>query len=76
MEKRKTLLNQVRTGSRRASLEALRDKVAETIDSTESGRDIAALSKRLIEIMSEIDSLPVEGEAGSPLEAAREAAKR
>lgn len=76
MEKRKTLLNQVRTGSRRASLEALRDKVAETIDSTESGRDIAALSKRLIEIMSEIDSLPVEGDAGNPIEAAREAAKR
>ena len=67
----KTLLEQVRGNSRRAALEALRDKIARTIDSTESGRDIAALSKRLMEVMAEIDGLPDGGGARSPLARAK-----
>ena len=66
-----TLLEAVRTGDRRTALVALRDAVAETIDAKDSARDIAALSKRLMEVMAEIDALPdPEGEA-SPLDAAR-----
>lgn len=71
-----TVLSQVRTGDRRLALEALRDRVAATIDSTESGRDMAALSKRLIEIMAEIDALPDSDAADNPLEAARRSARR
>lgn len=52
------LLDAVRSGDRRATLEALRDDVAETIEKTGSGRDTAALSKRLMEICDAIDALP------------------
>lgn len=48
----------VQSGDRRTALVQLRNSLAETIDDTESGRDIAALSKRLMEVMSEIESLP------------------
>lgn len=66
-----TLLDAVRTGDRRTALVALRDAVAETIDAKDSARDIAALSKRLMEVMAEIDALPdPEAEAG-PLDAAK-----
>lgn len=57
------------TGDRRKTLEALRDKLAYTIEHTESGRDIAALSKRLLEVCAELDTLP--DDAASPLAAAR-----
>lgn len=46
------------SGDRRATLEALRSKLAETIQGCDSGRDIAALSKRLMEVMGELDALP------------------
>lgn len=45
-------------GDKREMLEALRDITAETIENTTSGRDVAALSKRLIEICELIDALP------------------
>jgi hypothetical protein len=45
------------TGDRRATLIALRDAIARTIQSCESGRDMAALSKRLIEVMDELDAI-------------------
>lgn len=66
-----TLLESVRSNERRSALVALRDSIAAAIDGTDSGRDIAALSKRLMEVMAEIDALP-DPEAGSdPVEAAR-----
>ena len=66
-----TLLESVRTNDRRAALVSLRDSIAATIDGTDSARDVAALAKRLMEVMREIDSLPdPEGEA-DPVEAAR-----
>lgn len=46
------------SNNRRELLIALRDKLAATIDSTDSGRDIAALSKRLMEVVGELDALP------------------
>ena len=64
-----TVLEAVRTGDRRASLVALRDAVAETIDAKDSARDIAALSKRLMEVMAEIDS------DESPIDMAKKARK-
>ena len=53
-----TLTEAVQTNDRRATLVALRDSIAATIDGTESGRDIAALSKRLMEVLQELDALP------------------
>ena len=52
------LVSAARSGSRRETLEALRDKIAASIQDCESGRDVAALSKRLMEVMGELDALP------------------
>lgn len=42
-------------GDRLETLKALRERIAQQIDGCESGRDMASLSKRLIEVMDEID---------------------
>ena len=52
------LVGAARSGDRRRTLEALRDKLAGSIQECESGRDVAALSKRLMEVMGELDALP------------------
>lgn len=52
------LVSAAKCGSRRDVLEALRDKLAASIQDCESGRDVAALSKRLMEVMGELDALP------------------
>lgn len=52
------LLEAARSGDKRRTLIALRDKLAETIDNCESGRDMAANSKRLMEVMAELEALP------------------
>lgn len=51
-------------GDRRRTLEALRDRLAEELDATASPRDIASLSKRLEDVLVQIDDLadPVEEE--------------
>ncbi|WP_296012690.1 hypothetical protein [uncultured Adlercreutzia sp.] len=54
----KNLAAAAASGCRRDTLEALRDELARTIQATDSGRDIAALSKRLMEVMAELDALP------------------
>lgn len=54
------LTEAVQSGDRRATLIALRDKIAETIETCESGRDMASNSKRLMEVIAEIDALPDE----------------
>lgn len=53
------------TGDRRASLEALRDRLAGAIDDPDCpARDLAALSRQLVMVMAELDALPVpEGSA-------------
>lgn len=66
-----TILEAVRTNDRRTALVALRDKLAETLDSKDSARDIASNSKRLMEVMREIDALPDPEADASPLDAAR-----
>lgn len=65
------LVSATKSGDRRRTLVALRDRIAATIDSCESGRDMAALSKRLMEVMDEIDSMPSEVEEDTPLARAR-----
>lgn len=57
------LLEAAKSGDKRATLLALRDKLAETIENCESGRDMAANSKRLMEVMAEIEALPDPKEA-------------
>ena len=52
------LVEAAKSGDKRATLIALRDKLAETIDNCESGRDMAANSKRLMEVMAELEALP------------------
>lgn len=53
-----TLTRAVKSGDKRRTLIALRDKIAATIDSCESGRDMAANTKRLMEVIAEIEALP------------------
>ena len=45
------------TGNRLETLKALRQKVAEAIDKSKSGRDIAALSRQLQIVMVEIEEI-------------------
>jgi len=52
------LLEAAKSGDKRATLIALRDKLAETIQNCDSGRDMASNSKRLMEVMAEIEALP------------------
>lgn len=65
------LTDAARSNDRRKTLLALRDKLASTIEACESGRDIAALSKRLMEVMAELDSLPDPSAPKNPIRAAR-----
>ena len=67
-----TLSEAAATNSRRDTLIALRDKLAAAIDACESGRDIAALSKRLMEVMGELDAIPDPKGKKNPAQAARE----
>jgi hypothetical protein len=66
-----TLLEAVRTGDRRKALVALRDYIAASLDETESKRDAAALTKRMMEVMEAIDAMPDPEADASPLDAAK-----
>lgn len=70
-----TLAQAAKKNSRRETLIALRDKLAAAIDGCESGRDIAALSKRLMEVMGELDSLPDPNNGKNPAQIARDRAR-
>lgn len=52
------LISAAKSGDKRATLIALRDKLAETIQNCESGRDMASNSKRLMEVMAELETMP------------------
>lgn len=52
------LVSAAKSGDKRETLIALRDKLAETIQNCESGRDMAANSKRLMEVMTELEKMP------------------
>ena len=52
------LVEAANSGNKRETLIALRDKLAYTIQNCDSGRDMASNSKRLMEVMSELEQLP------------------
>lgn len=52
------LITAAKSGDKRATLIALRDILAETIQNCESGRDMASNTKRLMEVMAELETLP------------------
>lgn len=52
------LIEAAKSGNKRDTLIALRDKLAETIEKCESGRDMAANAKRLMEVMAELEAMP------------------
>ena len=52
------LVEAAKSGDKRQTLEALRDILAATIQKCESGRDMASNTKRLMEVMEELDALP------------------
>ena len=54
------LVDAAKSGDKRATLEALRDILASTIQECESGRDMASNTKRLMEVMAELEALPKE----------------
>lgn len=51
------LLSAVKSGDKRRMLAELRDEIAQTIENCENGRDMAALSKRLMEVVEEIEAV-------------------
>lgn len=51
------LIEAAKSGDKKEALIALRDKLAETIDRCESGRDMAANTKRFMEVITEIDRI-------------------
>ena len=66
------LLNAVRSDNKRLMLVELRDKIAETVEACESGRDMAALSKRLMEVVEEIEEIDsLESPDMNPLQSAQ-----
>ena len=52
------LIDPAKSGDKRATLIALRDILASTIQNCESGRDMASNTKRLMEVMAELEALP------------------
>ncbi len=52
------LIEAARSGNKRETLIALRDILAATIQNCESGRDMASNTKRLMEVMAELEALP------------------
>ena len=51
------LIDAARSGNRLETLIALRDFLAERLQNTDSGRDIASMSRRLMQCMNEIETL-------------------
>ena len=52
------LIDAAASGDKRETLIALRDILAKTIQECESGRDMASNTKRLMEVMAELEAMP------------------
>lgn len=52
------LVEAAKSGNKKETLIALRDILAKTIQECESGRDMASNTKRLMEVMAEIEAIP------------------
>lgn len=57
MTARRDLAQVAATGDRLATLRAMRDRLAAQIDETNSGRDVASLTKQLQEVIDRIAAL-------------------
>lgn len=55
------------SGTRLETLKALRDKLAGQIDDSDSGRDVAALSRQLTDVLIQIEDMEA-GRQGSILD--------
>lgn len=61
------------SGDRVETLRALRDILSRQITGTDSGRDVAALAARLVDVLAEIDELaPAAPVKGNPLDELKE----
>ena len=67
-----TLTEAAKSGDRRTILEALRDKLAASIDDCDYGRDVASLAKRMMDVCEALDMLPDSGDELNPLQRARQ----
>lgn len=54
-------LDAIRQGDRRKQLIALRDRLAEEIEASVKGADVAALALRLMKVLEELDGMPDSG---------------
>lgn len=65
-------------GDRAATLMALRDEIAAQIDATDSGRDVAALSRQLTDVLMQIEKVAPTKATGDPIDeiSQRRAARR
>ena len=54
----RNLVEAAQSGDKRETLIALRDILAQTIQNCESGRDMASNTKRLMEVIAELEMLP------------------
>lgn len=54
------LIDAAKSGNKKATLIALRDILAQTIQTCDSGRDMASNSKRLMEVIAEIELIEKE----------------
>ena len=54
------LVDAAKSGDRRETLVAMRDILAKTIQECDSGRDMASNTKRLMEVMNEIEQIDAE----------------
>lgn len=52
------LVDAAKSGDKRKTLIALRDILAATIQNCDSGRDMASNTKRLMEVMAELEAMP------------------
>ncbi len=52
------LITAAKSGDKRQTLIALRDILAQTIQNCESGRDMASNTKRLMEVIAELENMP------------------
>lgn len=66
-EAAESLAAAAKAGARLGTLRALRDRLARQIDGTDSARDVASLSQRLMDVLVQIDELGG-GEQAKPKE--------
>jgi hypothetical protein len=70
-----SLVEAVQSGDRRASLEKMRDALAQSLEAAE-GKEVAAISKELREVMRELEQIPTGKEVSTSDDLAKRRADR